>query len=98
MMSDDLIALALDKSLNTLKGVLQRAGAIHRKPGAEHKKHDQEETKDKDLHRERVRNGSRRVLGREVQRLQQRCNRPCKQTIQDMGEPELFRHKAAARW
>src|ERR1700733_6994998 len=32
VVTDDLVALALDESFNALKGVLQRAGTVHRKP------------------------------------------------------------------
>ena len=45
VVADDLVALALDESLDTFESVLQRARAIHRKSRADQNEHDQKKRK-----------------------------------------------------
>src|ERR1700731_259506 len=94
-MADDLIALALNESFDAFKRMLQCAGTVCRKPRPKQEKQQDQKTEDKNLHRKRIRNRSGGMLRFYMQQPQQRRDRVCEQTVQDCGEPQLLRHKAA---
>src|SRR5271165_2619358 len=82
VVADDLFALALDESFDALESMLQSSGTIHGEPRTDQKEHNEKEREDENFHRERVRNRSRWMFGREVHGLQQRRDGACEQTIQ----------------
>src|SRR5258708_17119056 len=92
-MADDFIALALNKSLDAFKNMLQRAWTVHRKPRTEQHKQQKQERENKKLHRERVWNWGSGVFGLDVYAPQQGRDWSCEHTVQDFGEPQLLRHK-----
>jgi len=95
VVADDLIALALNKSLDAFKNMLQRARTVHRKPRTKHKKQQQQESEDENFHRKRVWNGGSRVLG-SIFIVRSNDVRAGEHTVQDFGEPQLLRHKVAS--
>src|SRR5579859_426514 len=54
VVSDDFAALALNKSFNAFKDVLQRAGTVDRETRANEQEKNQQENEDQKLHRERI--------------------------------------------
>jgi hypothetical protein len=93
VVADDLVALALDESLNALEDMLQRARTIDRKARTNQQKQNQQERENQNLHRKRVWNRSYRIFHLDMQCQQQRRDGAGKQAIQDFGEPKLLGHK-----
>src|SRR5215467_14448883 len=94
MVTDDLPALAEHKALDPLECVLQASGRFDREPGPDEQKDDQKEDEDQKFHRERIRNRSSGILWLKMQHPQKRGDRRRQQMIQDVSEPELFRHES----
>ena len=93
VMSDNFLALTFDKTVSTFEDMLQGAGLVHREPRAHQEKQSHQKQKHQKLHGHGVGDGGLRVLGINMESLQQSRDRAGKEVVQDFGKPELFRHE-----
>ena len=86
MVSNDVAALSLDKSLNAFEDVLQTARALYRKSRANQKKNHDQKCEHQNFHGDKVRNRRLRKLWLNVQRAQHSRDRPRESVVQKFSE------------
>ena len=92
MAPDDFPALLLDEALSAFEDMLQCARLVHGKPRPDNCEDRNQEQKDQHLHGRGVSNRGLRVVWLNVQGSQQGGDRAAEQVVQDLSQPELFRH------
>jgi hypothetical protein len=90
VVADDLFALVLDESVESLDDMLHAARVFHRQPRPhQHEEHQQKEC-NQNLHRYEIGDGCLGVCGLNVQSAQQRQGDAAEVSIEKCGKKELF--------